>query len=122
MARPRLLSAQATGGFIRHVLARSASAAQQDRAQELLAASEQEAAELAAQIGDPDAISDKHGDLPAQGRERHLDEHMIFFRRRLQREWSSGQQRRFRPLFRLWRSHKLIGVGRHQRGGAWRSA
>jgi hypothetical protein len=53
MGRLRLLSAQATSGFMRHVLARPATAAQQDRAHELLAASEQEAAELAAQAGDP---------------------------------------------------------------------
>jgi hypothetical protein len=101
MARLRLLSAQATGGFMRHVLARPASAAKQDRAQELLAASEQEAAELAAQVGDPDAISDKDGDLPAERRERHLDEHMRFFRHPLLREWFSGQQRRFRPLLAM---------------------
>jgi hypothetical protein len=86
---------------MRHILARPASAAQQDRAQELLAATEQETAELEAQIGDPDAIPDKYGDLPAERRERHLDEHMTFFRHPLLREWSSGQQRRFRPLLAM---------------------
>jgi hypothetical protein len=101
MARLRLLSAQATSGFMRHVLARPVTAAQQDGAEELLAASEQEAADLAAQVGDPDAIPDLHGDLPAGRRERHLDEHMTFFRHRLLRQWSSGPQHRFRPLLAM---------------------
>lgn len=61
MARLRQLSAQATEGFMRRVLARPASTTQQARAQEFLAASEQEAAALAAQVGDPDAVTDEHG-------------------------------------------------------------
>lgn len=101
MARLRLLSAQATAGFMRHVMAKPASAAQQVKAQELLAASEQEAAALAVQIGDPDAITDQHGDLPPTRRERHLDEHMTFFRHPLLREWSSGQRPRFHQLLSM---------------------
>ncbi len=101
MARLRLLSAQATTGFMRHVLAKPASAAQQAKAQEFLAASEQEAAALAAQTGGPDAVTDEHGGLPPARRERHLDEHMTFFRHRLLREWSSGQQHRFRQLLAM---------------------
>jgi hypothetical protein len=86
---------------MRHVLARPVTTAQQDRAHELLAASEHEAADLAAQVGDPDAIPDKHGDLPPERRERPLDEHMTFFRHRLLRQWSAGPQRRFRPLLAM---------------------
>jgi hypothetical protein len=97
MTRLRLLSAQATAGFMRHVLAKSASTAQQAKAQEFLAASEQATAALAAQVGDPDAVTDEHGDLPAARRKRHLSEHMTFFRHPLLRELCSGQQRRFRP-------------------------
>jgi hypothetical protein len=41
------------------------------------------------------------GDLPAERRERHLDEHTTFFRHPLLREWSSRQQRRFRPLLAM---------------------
>jgi hypothetical protein len=101
MARLRLLSAQATAGFMRHVLARPASAAQQAKAQEFLAASEQEAAVLAVQIADPDAITDQHGDLPPVRRERHLDEHMTSFRHPLLREWSSERRQRFRQLLAM---------------------
>jgi hypothetical protein len=100
-ARLRLLSAQATSGFMRHVLARPATAAQRDRAQEFLAASEQEAVELAVLVGDPDAIPDKHGDMPGDRRERHLAEHMTFFRHPLLRRWSAGPQRRFRSLLAM---------------------
>jgi hypothetical protein len=99
--RIRLLSTQATSGFMRHVLTRPATAAQRDRAQEFLAASEQETAELAALIGDPDAIPDKRGDLPGDRRKRHLDEHMTVFRHPLLRQWVSGPQRRFRSLLAM---------------------
>jgi hypothetical protein len=101
MARLRLLRAQATDGFMRHVLASPASAAQQARAQQVLADSEREAAALAGQVGNPDAICDQHGDLPATRRERHLAEHMTSFRHPLLREWSSGQPRRFRQLLAM---------------------
>ncbi len=80
MARLRLLRGEATAGFMRHVLAAPASDAQQAKAEEFLATSEQEAATLTEQVGDPDAVTDKHGDLPPARRERHLSEHMTFFR------------------------------------------
>lgn len=86
---------------MRRVLARPAGTAQQAKAQEFLAASEQEAAALAAQVGDPDAVTDEHGDLPTARRERHLSEHMTFFRHPLLRELSSGQRRRFRLLLTM---------------------
>jgi hypothetical protein len=101
MARLRLLSTQATMGFMRHVLAKPASAAQRSKAQEFLSASEQEAAALVVQVNDPDAITDEHGDLPPERRERHLDEHMMFFRHPLLRQWSSGQPQRFRQLLAM---------------------
>lgn len=101
MTRLRLLSAQATAGFMRHVMARPASAAQQARAQEFLAASEQEAAAMAVHVGNPDAITDQHGNLPPARRDCHLDEHMTFFRHPLLREWSSGQRQRFRQLLSM---------------------
>lgn len=61
---------------MRHVLARPASTALAATAQELLAASEQEAVAPAVQVGDPDAITDEHGDLSPARWERHLDEHI----------------------------------------------
>jgi hypothetical protein len=100
-ARLRMLSAQATAGFMRNILAKPASDAQQSKAAELLAAAEREAATLAGQIGDPDTITDKHGDLPPARRERNLHEHMTFFRHRMLREWSSGQRSRFRQLLAM---------------------
>jgi hypothetical protein len=75
--------------------------AQQAEARELLAASEQEAAVLSGQVGDPDAVPDEHGDLPPERREPHLFEHMTFFRHATLREWSSGQRRRFSQLLAM---------------------
>jgi hypothetical protein len=98
MARLRLLSTLATAGFMRNVLRAPASPAQQDKAEVLLAASEHEATELSSRVGDPDAVVDQHGDLPATRRERHLDEHMRYFRHPALREWSAGQRQRFRQL------------------------
>ena len=53
MARLKLLSAQADAGFMRHVLANPASAAQRDKATEFLAVAGQEIKALEAQVGDP---------------------------------------------------------------------
>jgi hypothetical protein len=46
---------------MRHVLTRPASTAYRATAQGLLAASEHETAASAVQVGDPDAITDEHG-------------------------------------------------------------
>jgi hypothetical protein len=99
--RLRMLSAQATAGFMRNVLTKPSSKAQMSKASGLLAAAEQEAAALAGQIGDPDAVTDERGDLPPARRERHLDEHMTFFRHPTLREWSLGQRSRFHLLLAM---------------------
>jgi hypothetical protein len=99
--RVRMLSAQATAGFMRNVLAKPASEAQASKASKLLAAAEQEAATLTGQIGDPDAVTDERGDLPPARRERHLNDHMTFFRHPTLREWSSGQRSKFRQLLAM---------------------
>jgi hypothetical protein len=80
MARLKLLSAQADAGFMRHVLENPASDAQRDKATEFLAVAGQEIKALDAEVGDPDAIPDKHGDLPAARRGYNLDSHMRLFR------------------------------------------
>jgi hypothetical protein len=67
-----MLQQQATAGFMRHVLAHPASEAQHAKAEKRLAAAEQEAASLTARVGDPDAVADKRGHLPAERRSRHL--------------------------------------------------
>lgn len=100
-ARVGLLSEQATAGFMRHVLNAPLDSAQAAKAEELLSASERQAAALLEQIGDPDAVVDQRGDLPATRRERHLNEHMTYFRHRLLREWSSGQRSRFKQLLAM---------------------
>jgi hypothetical protein len=99
--RARMLSAQATAGFMRNVLAKPASEAQASKASELLAAAEEEGATLGGQIGNPDAVTDERGDLPPARRERHLNEHMTFFRHPALREWFSGQRSRFRQLLAM---------------------
>ena len=101
MARLNLLSAQADAGFMRHVLARPASDAQRDKATEFLALAEQEIKPLEDQIGDPDTIPDKYGDLPAARRGYNLDSHMMLFRHETLRAWSKGQQLRFRQLLAM---------------------
>ncbi len=100
-ARVRLLSSEATAGFMQIVLAAPANSVQQTKAEELRVASEQEAAALREQVGDPDTVVDENGDLPATRRERHLHEHMTFFRHTLLREWSSRQRRRFSQLLAM---------------------
>src|SRR6266567_4385916 len=62
-ARITMLQNQADAGFMRHVLAHPATAAQRAKAEEKLAKHEQEAARLAAQVGDPDEVPDRRGDL-----------------------------------------------------------
>lgn len=101
MARLKLLSTQADAGFMRHVLADPASDAQRDKATEFLAAAEQEIKELEGQIGDPGAIPDEHGDLPAARRGYNLDSHMRLFRHEALRAWSKGQRPRFRQLLAM---------------------
>jgi hypothetical protein len=71
MARLRMFQQQATAGFMRHVLANPASGAQRATAEERLATAEQESASLAARVGDPDAVADKLGYLPAERRGWH---------------------------------------------------
>ena len=99
--RVRMLSAQATAGFMRNVLAKPAGEAQKSTAGELLMAAEQEAAALAGQIGDPDDVTDEHGDLPPSRREQNLSQHMTFFRHPMLREWATGQRTRFRQLLAM---------------------
>ncbi|WUI01561.1 hypothetical protein OHR68_06995 [Spirillospora sp. NBC_00431] len=100
-ARIGLLQAKATAGFMGLVAERPASAAQRDMAAELEAASLQEAEGLREQVGDPDTVVDRHGDLPATRREQNLSDHMSFFRHRLLREWSVGQRKRFNQLLAM---------------------
>jgi hypothetical protein len=101
MARLNLLSAQADAGFMGHVLANPANGAQRDTATQFLALAEQEIKALETQVGDPDAIPDEHGDLPATRRGYNLDSHMRLFRHELLREWSKGQRPRFRQLLAM---------------------
>jgi len=101
MARLKLLSAQADAGFMRHVLANPASDAQRGKATEFLAIAEREIKALEVQVGDPDAIPDEHGDLPAARRGYNLDSHMRLFRREALRAWSKGQRPRFRELLTI---------------------
>lgn len=101
IARVRLLSTEATVAFMSKVLAKPASRAQEAKAEELRAASEQEAATLREQVGEPDTVVDDSGDLPLKRREQNLSEHMTYFRHRLLREWSSGQRRRFNQLLAM---------------------
>jgi hypothetical protein len=101
MARLKLLSAQADAGFMRHVLENPASDAQRDKATEFLAVAGQEIKALDAEVGDPDAIPDKHGDLPAARRGYNLDSHMRLFRHESLRTWSKGQRPRFRQLLAM---------------------
>ena len=83
------------------VLANPASDAQRDKATEFLAVAEQEIKALEAQVGDPDAIPDEHGDLPAARRGYNLDSHMRLFRHEALRAWSKGQRPRFRQLLAM---------------------
>lgn len=101
MARLKLLSAQADAGFMRHVLENPASDAQRDMATEFLAVAGQEIKALEAQVGDPDAIPDKHGDLPEARRGYNLDSHMRLFRHETLRAWSKEQRPRFRQLLAM---------------------
>lgn len=101
IARLGLLRARATAGFMRHVLASPASDAQRGKAAELLAAAEEEAAALESQVGDPDMVTDEHGDLPPARREYHRGEHMRMFRHEALRAWSKGQRQRFRQLLAM---------------------
>lgn len=91
-ARITMLQNQADAGFMRHVLARPATAAQRARAEEKLAKHEHEAARLAARVGDPDEVADRHGDLPPDRRTWHLSG-LVTFRHRLLRELDERRQR-----------------------------
>jgi hypothetical protein len=101
MARLNLLSTQAHAGFMRRVLEHPASDAQRDKATEFLAVAEQEIKALQARVGDPDAIPDERGDLPADRRGYNLDSHMSLFRHQALRAWSKGQRARFRQLLAM---------------------
>ncbi|HEV8274644.1 MAG TPA: hypothetical protein VGQ26_02955, partial [Streptosporangiaceae bacterium] len=101
MARLRLLRARATAGFMRNVHRAPADPAQQAKAEELLMASRQEATALAETVGDPETVVDRAGDLPAVRRDRHLRDHMRYFRHPTLREWSSGQRLRFNRLLAM---------------------
>ena len=101
MARLKLLSAQADAGFMCHVLTDPASDTQRDKAAEFLAAAGQEIEALESQVGDPDAIPDEHGDLPAARRGYNLDSHVRLFRHPALRAWSKGQRPRFRQLLAM---------------------
>jgi hypothetical protein len=101
MARLRLLSEQATAGFMRHVLAGPASDAQRGKAAEFLAAAEQEIMVLECQVGDHETVADRRGDLPAARRGYNLDSHLSMFRHETLRAWSTGQRHRFRRLLAM---------------------
>jgi hypothetical protein len=102
-ARLTMLQNQADAGFMRHVLADPATAAQRAKAEEKLTKHEHEAARLAAQVGDPDEVADRHDDLPPDRRTWHLSG-LMTFRHRLLREPDEGwQRRRFRTYWRCLR-------------------
>ncbi|WP_147268322.1 hypothetical protein [Spongiactinospora rosea] len=101
MIRLSLLRAEATAGFMCNALAIPGSRAWQPKAEELRRASEREAAALKEKLGDPNAVVDQAGDLPQTRRERHLYEHMAFFRHPLLQEWSSSQRKRFHKLLAM---------------------
>jgi hypothetical protein len=94
LARIQLLSEQVTVGFMRHVVTAPANPLQRAKAEALLAVSERQVVLLGEQVGDPDSVVDKRGDLPGTRREQHLSEHMTFFRHPTLRAWSSSKQRR----------------------------
>jgi hypothetical protein len=75
--------------------------AQRDKAAEFLAVAGQEIEALEAPVGDPDAIADEHGDLPATRRGYNLDLHMRLFRHEALRAWSKRQRPRFRQLLAM---------------------
>ena len=100
-ARLNMLRAQADAGFMGHVLANPASDAQRDKVTQFLAIAEHEIKALEIQVGDPDAIPDEHGDLPATRRRYNLDSHMRLFRHEILRAWSKGQRPRFRQLLAM---------------------
>jgi hypothetical protein len=66
-----------------------------------VSAAEQEMKALEVQVGDPDAISDEHGDLPATRRGYNLDSHMRLFCHEALRAWSKGQRPQFRQLLAM---------------------
>src|SRR5258706_6354740 len=73
MDRLRMLQQQATVGFMRHILGNPVGEAQRANAERRLTAAEQEATSLAARVGDPDAVADNFGYLPAERRSWHLN-------------------------------------------------
>lgn len=100
-ARITMLQNQADAGFMRHVLTHPATAAQRAKAEEKLAKHEQGAARLAAQVGDPDEVADRHGDLPPDRRTWHLSGLMTFRHVLLRELDESGQRRRFRTVLAM---------------------
>lgn len=100
-ARITMLQNQADAGFMRHVLAHPATAAQRAKAEEKLTKHEREAARFAALVGDPDEVANRHGDLPPDRRTWHLSD-LLTFRHRLLRELDeSRQRRRFRTVLAM---------------------
>lgn len=96
-----MLQNQADAEFMRHVLAHSASAAQRAKAEEKLAKHEQEAARLAAQVGDPDEVPDRPGDLPPDRRTWHLSSLMTFRHDLLRGLDERRQRQRFRTVLAM---------------------
>jgi hypothetical protein len=99
--RLELLQEEASAAFFRHVLATPATAAQAAAAEQRIIKADGVVAKLRDQLGDPDLIIDDKGYLPAERRERHLREHMLFWRHPVLRAWSGKQQKRFRALLRM---------------------
>jgi hypothetical protein len=99
--RMTLLQHESSAAFFRHVLTAPATPAQAAAAEEQSAKSDALAVQLRKQLGDPNLIVDKHGYLPAERRERHLNEHMRSWRHPVLRAWSQDDRKRFNALLRM---------------------
>jgi hypothetical protein len=99
-ARIHMLQEQANAGFMQHVLASHANGRQRAKAEELLAAAEQKAAALASSVGDPDAITDKYGNLPPECRSMNFTSLFDWRHRRL-RALATSDRRGFQALLAM---------------------
>ncbi|MFD9889719.1 hypothetical protein ACFWY9_10270 [Amycolatopsis sp. NPDC059027] len=99
--RLQLLRKEADAGFFRHVLEAPANKAQREDAERRLGESQTEAGRLREQIGDPDDVLDSDGCLPAERREKHLEQHMRYWRHPVLRELATKNRRRFNALLAM---------------------
>jgi hypothetical protein len=99
--RLRYLRMKADAAFFAHVAAKPANATQREAAERRASESQAAAAQLLADLGDPEEVIDRHGQVPAERRESNLSSHLRYWRYPVLRDFAERDKRRFNAVLKM---------------------